>query len=182
MTQQATRKMESEDLHKLLADAGATRVVSDVGRVETPSLVGITDAWAGKIFNLTGDVMTIGRSGVDIPLDEPSVSTQHAQIIKLEDQWKIVDLMSANGVFVNGKKTQASFLKSGDTVRFGRLELRFTIDTADMLSAAANEEEQIITSPGPVLDVKVPAWLYVAIGFAVVFAIGAYLLFFGQSN
>ncbi len=180
MTQQATRKMESDDLHKLLAEKGATRVMSaDVGRVEAPSLVGTTGAWAGKVIVLNRDVMTIGRSGVDIPLDEPSLSAKHAQIIKLEDRWKVVDLMSANGGFVNGKKIQASFLRPGDTVRFGRLELRFTIGTADMSSAATDAEEQIITNPGPVLDDKVPAWLYVAIGFAVVFAIGAYVMFSG---
>ena len=180
MTQQATRKMESDDLHKLLAEEGATRVMSaDVGRVESPSLVGTTGAWAGKVITLNRDVMTIGRSGVDIPLDEPSLSAKHAQIIKLEDRWKVVDLMSANGVFVNGKKIQASFLRPGDTVRFGRLELRFTIGTADMSSAATDAEEQIITNPGPVLDDKVPAWLYIAIGFAVVFAIGAYVMFSG---
>jgi pSer/pThr/pTyr-binding forkhead associated (FHA) protein len=185
MTQQATRKVESDDLHKLLAEQGATRIMSDVARVKTPSLVGTTGAWSGKIIDLNRDVMTIGRTGVDIPLDEPSVSTKHAQIIKLDDQWKVVDLMSANGVFVNGKKTQASFLKSGDIVRFGRLELQFTIDAADMSSAAANDmssaaangEAQIMTDPGPVVDNKIPAWLYVAIGFAVVFAIGGYMLF-----
>jgi hypothetical protein len=39
-----------------------------------------------------------------------------------------------------------------------------------------NAEEQTVTSAGQNIGDKVPSWLYVAIGFAVVFVIGAYVL------
>ena len=132
----------------------------------------------GTVFNLTSDAMTVGRVGANIVIDEPSVSTKHAQFVKQGERWKVVDLMSTSGTYVNGKKTQASFLSSGDALRFGRVELRFVIESTNVASRAAPEaNDQFITGTGQKSSGKVPAWIYILIGFVVVLAAGSYFLF-----
>ena len=135
-TPQMTAKVNVSDLREQFAD-GATQIVRGITSIDMPSLVGTTGDWAGKVFNLTSDAMTLGRRGTDIIIDEASVSTKHAQFVKQGDRWKVVDLMSTSGTYVNGKKTQASFLSSGDALRLGRVELRFVIDSTDVASRAS---------------------------------------------
>jgi pSer/pThr/pTyr-binding forkhead associated (FHA) protein len=178
-TPQGTRQVEAQDLRDQLQEGG-TQVVRGVGSVEMPSLIGTTGEWSGHVINLDKETMTIGRANTDILLDEPSVSTKHAQIVHEGDRWKVVDLMSANGVYVIGKKTQVAFLSPGDAVRFGRLELRFVTDSTDVSSRAAPEPDQGEIIKGARGSGKDSSWLYVAIGFIViVVAAGAYLFLAG---
>jgi hypothetical protein len=70
---------------------------------------------------------TLGRGyHNDIILSDPHVSAQHVRIEYDGDGWSIRDLGSANGVVVNDKlcKDAPAHLKSGDTVRIGRTEIR----------------------------------------------------------
>ncbi|MDA9981938.1 FHA domain-containing protein [Gammaproteobacteria bacterium] len=178
-TLQMTAKVNVSDLREQFADC-ATQIVRGITSIDMPSLVGTTGDWAGKVFNLTSDAMTLGRRGADIIIDEASVSTKHAQFVKQGDRWKVVDLMSTSGTYVNGKKTQASFLSSGDALRLGRVELRFVIDSTDVASRASPDAtRQVITGTGQKFSSKVPAWLYIALGFVAVLAIGAILIFSG---
>ena len=176
-TPQMTARVDVSDLKNQFAD-GATQIVRGIAEVDMPSLIGTTGQWAGKVFNLTSDAMTVGRVGANIVIDEPSVSTKHAQFVKQGERWKVVDLMSTSGTYVNGKKTQASFLSSGDALRFGRVELRFVIESTNVASRAAPEaNDQFITGTGQKSSGKVPAWIYILIGFVVVLAAGSYFLF-----
>lgn len=175
-TPNMTRKVESGDLRDQFAE-GATQIVRGVEDIEMPSLIGTSGDWSGRVISLEKEAMTIGRSGTDVVLDEPSVSTKHAQIVRDGERWKIVDLMSANGVYVNGKKTQVAFLSPGDAVRFGRLEMRFVTDTTQVSSRAAPDQDEIITGSAGTSG-KNESWLYLAIGFVVIIiAAGAYLFF-----
>lgn len=176
-TPQMTARVDVSDLRDQFAD-GATQIVRGIPEVEMPSLIGATGQWAGKVFNLTSDAMTLGRLGANIVIDEPSVSTKHAQFVKQGERWKVVDLMSTSGTYVNGKKSQASFLSSGDALRFGRVELRFVIESTDVASRAApDSNDQLITGTGRESKSTIPAWLYILIGFVAVLAIGAFFLF-----
>lgn len=174
-TPNQTRKMDSNEMSGRFAEGG-TQVVRGVKQVEAPSLIGASEEWAGRVIKLDRDTMTVGRSGTDIELDEPSVSTKHAQIVREDDRWKIIDLMSANGVYVNGKKTQVAFLSPGDAVRFGRLEMRFVTDTTQVASRATPGLDEAATRSAPASGGG-GAWLYFVIGFVAVLGIGAYLLF-----
>lgn len=176
-TPNMTRKVESGDLRDQFA-AGATQIVRGVKGVEMPSLIGTAGDWAGQIIKLDKEAMTIGREDTDIILNEPSVSTKHARIMREGERWKVVDLMSANGVYVNGKKSQVAFLSPGDAVRFGRLEMRFVIDSTEVASRSAGEAEDVIVGSSRASS-RSGTWLYVAIGFAVVVVVGAYLLLTG---
>ena len=54
----------------------------------------------------------------DIVLDNPYVSRRHAQIVLQNDRFRILDLRSKNGTFVNGSRVgeEGQWLLSGDTI------------------------------------------------------------------
>ncbi len=72
---------------------------------------------------------TIG-SQVDreVQFMDSGVSALHAKIVNEGERWKVLDQMSANGTFVNGKRANVSYLSSGDRVRFGPVECVFRTD------------------------------------------------------
>ena len=78
----------------------------------------------GKIFDLQNGFMTIGRTENSTvkfePLNEKTVSQQHAYIEAKPDGFYITDNNSTNGTFVNGNKINGQKLNSGDTILFGK--------------------------------------------------------------
>jgi pSer/pThr/pTyr-binding forkhead associated (FHA) protein len=99
--------------------------------VTEPTLIGNGDPVVGMRFQLIGDDKNqweIGRSpNADVMLNHESVSGAHAQIICDAGRWKVVDLMSANGTYVNGKKCLTGYLSSSDSVCFGSVECAFML-------------------------------------------------------
>lgn len=93
-------------------------------------LVGISGDAKGNDFSFSGrdhlSKWEIGRDeSSDVMINDTSVSRNHAQLVNDKGRWKLIDLMSANGTYVNGSKCLTSYLDSGDTVRFGKLEFMF---------------------------------------------------------
>lgn len=67
-------------------------------------------------------VITVGRNGQnnDIVINDPKVSRYHLQIIREKGSFRIRDLNSHNGTFVNGKRISGeTILFPGDTVQIG---------------------------------------------------------------
>lgn len=61
--------------------------------------------------------ISIGRAAdCDILIKNDYVSRHHAELIWSEQGWRVKDTNSTNGVFVNDKKVQDSFLNYGDTI------------------------------------------------------------------
>ena len=91
-----------------------------------PKLVVIADELAGKTYDLTLDVNTIGR-GPDngIRIEDSTMSHHHATIQLNGKEVILRDLNSTNGTRVNGQKIMESKLVHGDIVRLGRVEMRF---------------------------------------------------------
>jgi len=81
------------------------------------------------------DKVTIGRTEEnDIVLDHPMVSRYHAMIEKLGTRFRLKDLNSTNGVFVNGVRIEnESWLTDGDTI---------TIGASDFVLAGSNLQRQ----------------------------------------
>lgn len=71
---------------------------------------------------------SVGRANENAVVlgDNTTVSRSHARIWLEGDRFKIHDLDSANGTFVNGTRIrQPQMLQDGDVVRFGELEFMF---------------------------------------------------------
>ena len=78
------------------------------------------------LLPLDRENMHIGRSPAsDIVLDDASVSRKHALIARRGERTVILDDRSRNGVHVNGNRVSESDLHDGDTIRCGRMALRF---------------------------------------------------------
>lgn len=79
---------------------------------------------AGTNFFLEKDVVTCGRdSGSDIFLDDVTVSRRHAEIIRQQDEFTIVDADSLNGTFVNRNRVEKAPLANGDEIQIGKFKL-----------------------------------------------------------
>ena len=63
--------------------------------------------------------------GREIRIQRDGVSGLHAKIVNAGKQWKVVDQVSGNGTFVNGKRVNVSYLNSGDRIAFGPAECVF---------------------------------------------------------
>ncbi len=81
-------------------------------------------------FSLTKVIVTLGRNEAnDIFLDDPKVSSFHANILNREDGFHLLDLKSRNGTLVNGKAVTNCALKEGDLIHFGDIAMRFHIQS-----------------------------------------------------
>ena len=66
------------------------------------------------------DIVMIGRSPSNqIVIDHPTVSPQHAALLRAGDSYSLKDLNSTNGTQINGEFVTDAELKEGDTIRFG---------------------------------------------------------------
>ena len=80
--------------------------------------------------SLEDAVLTIGKKkeGVDLVLQDASVSRIHARIIKEEGRFYLEDLNSTNGTFRNGVRMQPyerKRLDEGDEIRCGKVNFVF---------------------------------------------------------
>ena len=75
----------------------------------------------GETIPLRDDITTVGRGhGVDIRLNDPSVSKLHAEIQRRGPYFYISDLgLSRNGTRVNGRPIARRLLDDGDVLTFG---------------------------------------------------------------
>lgn len=81
------------------------------------------------------DGAVIGRSrSADVQFEEKTLSRRHARFVMAEGQWKIIDLGSSNGTFVNGTAVHAgTVLKDGDEIRLGEVTLQFVSPLQDAM-------------------------------------------------
>ena len=80
----------------------------------------------GAVIWLSPDVTTVGRGQrVDVRLDDPSVSTLHAEIIRRGPYAYVSDLgLSRHGTRVNGRVVAQRLLDNGDVISFGTQRCR----------------------------------------------------------
>jgi DNA-binding CsgD family transcriptional regulator len=114
----------------------------------------------GEVFLLRDDITTVGRGGgVDISLEDPSVSRLHAEIVRRGDHVYVADLgLSINGTRVNGRPVGRRVLTDGDVLSFGVARTRVsgivaqpdTDDTVELRRISAPDltrrEVEVLTS------------------------------------
>src|SRR6185437_3555338 len=75
----------------------------------------------GKRFELKSKPMALGRDQSNpIRLHDTEVSRRHAELRPVDDTYRIVDLGSANGTYVNGQAIDQAPLRSGDRLQLGQ--------------------------------------------------------------
>lgn len=94
----------------------------------------------GRLVKVDQPAMIIGRSkSVDITLDAPVVSRQHARVERVGDDYFITDLGSSNGTLVNGAAIGSVRLQNGDLITLGYnsaypISIVFRVSTASGLN------------------------------------------------
>jgi pSer/pThr/pTyr-binding forkhead associated (FHA) protein len=134
--------------------SSAAPVAAAPSAVDGPHLQVVSGSRTGLNIQLAvGDSgnaeWTIGsQADREVQFMDSGVSALHAKIVNEGERWKVLDQMSANGTFVNGKRANVSYLASGDRVRFGPVECVFRTDassgpitaTQRIVDAGAGEE------------------------------------------
>jgi len=114
------------------------------GRVDTPLLIVPGDPEGSMRVQLRAiasdkQEWTVGSEGErEILIKRVGVSSLHAKIVNDGRRWKVIDQLSANGTFVNGKRCNVSYLTSGDRIAFGSVECSFQLPTGGASSASTS--------------------------------------------
>lgn len=98
-----------------------------------------------------GDMKIGRRPGLEIHLDNLSVSGEHANVFTIGDDSFIEDLGSTNGTLVNNKKITKHHLKNSDVIVIGKHDLVFVSDSPnDMLPTVGADDfaKTVIINPG----------------------------------
>ena len=118
-----------------------------------PRLIVIKGADEGKQVDLTEPVLTVGRDGTNqIRLHDTEVSRRHAEFRQESGDYKLVDVGSANGTFVNNEKVNETVLHSGDHILIGQSILVYTTgrtgdrpapDLADQIRMITRQDDEL---------------------------------------
>ena len=74
---------------------------------------------AGLIIPLRRGRFRIGRGGTEIDIPDPELSREHAQLDVSDSAVTLLDLGSANGITVDGRKVQAATISTDALIRCG---------------------------------------------------------------
>jgi pSer/pThr/pTyr-binding forkhead associated (FHA) protein len=81
---------------------------------------------AGSRFVLEHDMTEAGRHPEsDIFLDDITVSRRHAEFIRQGNGYRVRDVGSLNGTYVNRERIDEGVLRNGDEVQIGKFRLVF---------------------------------------------------------
>ncbi len=115
----------------------------------TPKVQAFVDLKDGseRHMEIRGDCFCIGRhSDNELILDDSSISRHHAEIRRQkEGSFRLTDLNSLNGAYVNGVPVDTAIIKDGDTLELGDISMEF-----GTLSARDDEVTMMLKSARPV--------------------------------
>jgi pSer/pThr/pTyr-binding forkhead associated (FHA) protein len=91
--------------------------------------------------DLISEITTVGRVPENaIQIDDGSVSSHHAQIVRVGHEFEVKDLGSTNGTRVNGQRINEARLVNGSTISFGKIDTTFCLtESADAKPLPARE-------------------------------------------
>ena len=88
-----------------------------------------------------GCSLTIGRKrNNDVIIENLAVSSHHAKVDSIGDDFVFIDLQSKNGSFVNEKLVDSHWLKPGDVINIGKHSLVFSCSEDEYQPDDATEE------------------------------------------
>src|SRR6185369_17262700 len=111
-----------------------------------PKLIALSGPARGTSFTLTEDEVSIGRESANgIRVDDDSVSRRHCLIKRENESFRVVDLESYNGTFVNGVPVGEHDLHHGDQVAVGKVVFLFLLNETEAVATEnaveLNDEE-----------------------------------------
>jgi signal transduction histidine kinase len=90
----------------------------------------------GRQFVLDREVLSVGRDSTSrIRLTDTEVSRRHAEFVRTAEGYRVRDVGSANGTFVNNQSVNDVLLTPGDQIQIGQSILAFTADRGENVPA-----------------------------------------------
>src|SRR6185312_8787829 len=88
-------------------------------------LVPLDGPQTGELFQLKGRAVVGTAGDCDAVMKDPSISGRHAEFMSTSQGFRVNDLGSTNGTYVNDKRVTNSDLIDNDNVRLGRVNFKF---------------------------------------------------------
>lgn len=126
-----------------------SRIYSGVWGWITPEEGGVKSG-----YPLSKDRVIIGRDvKCEIMVNDESISRQHAELLRTDDGYKLTDMNSKNGVYVNNQRVSSQFLQDGDRIMLGNrnfaVKIMIPIFTAEPSQIMPDSEaETAMLKPG----------------------------------
>ncbi len=115
------------------------------------------DTFRSTTIELRTKTMVVGRRDADIVIDSVRVAQKHCAFVSDGGRWRIEDLSSSGGTFMNGRRVQRKTLVHGDTLWLDGTLLVFL---EKPIATSADFEAHIDANPDDVTPVRVWAdWL-----------------------
>jgi pSer/pThr/pTyr-binding forkhead associated (FHA) protein len=105
-----------------------------------------------RSIELTRDSFTIGRKADnDLSIDDHTVSSHHARIVRVQSVYFLEDLNSTNGTGVNGKPVDRAQLHDADVITIGQHRMVFQDNVAPpgATAPAPSDLDQTIAISNP---------------------------------
>jgi len=119
LTRKLPSSAESAGIDEFLSGFLAKLVIVDGGAV-------------GTEFVLDDECVTLGRGpNVDLAFGDPAMSRQHAAVEFVDEQFRVRDLGSTNGILLNGEPVQASEIDDGDRMVIGSHEFQLVVEVRE---------------------------------------------------
>ncbi len=113
------------DEHTESHDFDLTGEIEPVG-----TLLAIQGPTVGAKYNLEPGTTTLGRHPEShIFLDDITVSRRHVEIKHVDGAFRVRDVGSLNGTYLNRSRIDEAELQPGDELQVGRFKLQFVVRT-----------------------------------------------------
>ncbi len=98
-----------------------------------------------RVYEVTDQQVVIGRDArVDVPVEDRTLSRRHCRIYRGADGWRVTDLGSRNGTFLNGAPILDDLLEDSDRVEIGETKIAVYFLEDESASASHADLEQIL--------------------------------------
>lgn len=123
-------------------------------------LKGTSEGVRDQVFALRGNRLVLGRApSCDLVITDASVSSEHARVSCEQGVWRVANLLSTNGTFVNNSKISNATLTEGDRLRLGRVEFVMHIPQNSTESGAGDSFLRWLPWVGAAVIIVVIAWI-----------------------
>jgi pSer/pThr/pTyr-binding forkhead associated (FHA) protein len=117
-------KPDGNDESTMIADVGVKALVRANRSRSVLEQVG--GPGAPRSFPLELAELVIGRAlEVHVSIESRLLSRRHAAITRAGAEYRVTDLDSANGIYLNGVKVHSAILHGGDTLQIGDVVMVF---------------------------------------------------------
>ncbi len=148
------------------------RAIVELDATEAPRLVVLNTELAGREYACVRTELKVGRTDEnDIAIDHRSLSRTHCKVVREDNnEWRVIDMQSANGLMVNGESYAQSALRNGDVLELGHVKLKFVGAGEKFDASKVSDSDSVVVGGGS----KAPMIVAVATVVIAVAAAGAW--------